>query len=201
MHSPIVYIIKQDSDYAKSLRGQLPKENHMDDEDLFDYIEESDWLNANTLTDAHWHRNHWNESFKDLLASNKYHNLDETKNGDLILSFDQSHIKNWYKRILELNEERNCNINKYLDNKIEKKASFFPYNNFEHYLEAKEITGNAYGGTRYVLYVTSPTDATLEMYDVLNLNELINYVDSELSKESKSVEFQICKNIVGDYHY
>ncbi|HHW5730101.1 TPA: hypothetical protein ACU2EH_002610 [Staphylococcus aureus] len=194
-------MIKQDSDYAKSLRGQLPKENHMDDEDLFDYIEESDWLNTNTLTDAHWHRNHWNESFKDLLASNKYHNLDETKNGDLILSFDQSHIKNWYKRILELNEERNCNINKYLDNKIEKKAFFFPYNNFEHYLEAKEITGNAYGGTRYVLYVTSPTDETLEMYDVLNLNELINYVDSELNEESKSVEFQICKNIVGDYHY
>ena len=69
MHSPIIYIIEQDSEYAKSLRGNLPQENEMYDEDLFFYIDESDWLNANTLDDDHWHRNQWNEDFKNMFDS------------------------------------------------------------------------------------------------------------------------------------
>ncbi|MGC9650936.1 hypothetical protein ACO2FA_12725 [Staphylococcus warneri] len=49
MHSPIIYLIEKDSEYAKSMKGELPYEFFPDDEYLLDYIHESDWLVANTL--------------------------------------------------------------------------------------------------------------------------------------------------------
>jgi LEA14-like dessication related protein len=201
MHSPIIYIIEQDSEYAKSLRGNLPQENEMYDEDLFFYIDESDWLNANTLDDDHWHRNQWNEDFKNMFDSSNYTNLEESENGDLKLTFDQRNLKNWYVRLLELNEESNRNIQEHLKDNYNKTPYFFPYSSMDSYMEAKDMSETAFGGIRYVMYVTSPTDDTLEMYDVFKQKNLMDYVQSKLESGNKKVEFAICQNIVGDYHY
>jgi LEA14-like dessication related protein len=201
MHSPIIYIIEQDSEYAKSLRGNLPQENEMYDEDIFFYIDESDWLNANTLDDDHWHRNQWNEDFKNMFDSSNYTNLEESENGDLKLTFDQRILKNWYVRLLELNEESNRNIQEHLKDNYNKTPLFFPYSSMDSYMEEKDMSETAFGGIRYVMYVTSPTDDTLEMYDVFKQKNLMDYVQSKLESGNKKVEFAICQNIVGDYHY
>lgn len=201
MHSPIIYIIEQDSEYAKSLRGNLPKEKHVDDEDLFEYIDESDWLNANTLDDDHWHRNQWNEDFKNMFDSSNYTNLEESENGNLKLTFDQTNLESWYVRLLELNEESNRNIKEHIENIDSGTPYFFPYSSMDSYMEAKDMSESAYGGIRYVMYVTSPTDDTLEMYDVFKLKNLMDYVQSKLQSGNKKVEFAICQNVVGDYHY
>ncbi|MCI2910958.1 hypothetical protein [Staphylococcus hominis] len=201
MHSPVVYIIEQDSDYAKSLGGNLPKENEMDDEILFEYIDESDWLNANTLDDNHWHRNQWNEDFKDMFDSSNYSNLEESENGDLKLTFDQTNLESWYVRLLELNEESNRNIKGHIENVYRETPYFFPYNSMESYMEARDMSESAYGGIRYVMYVTSPTDDELEIYDVFKQKNLMEYVQRKLESGNKKVEFAICQNIVGDYHY
>lgn len=200
MHSPVVYIIEQDSDYAKSLGGNLPQENEMDDEELFEYIDESDWLNANTLDDDHWHRNQWNEDFKNMFDSSNYTNLEESENGNLKLTFDQTNLESWYVRLLELNEESNRNIKEHIKNIDRETPYFFPYSSIDSYLEAKDMSESAYGGIRYVMYVTSPTDDTLEMYDVFKQKNLMDYVQGKLESGNKKVEFAICQNIVGDYH-
>nr|ADA61646.1 hypothetical protein SAP020A_071 [Staphylococcus sp. CDC3] len=204
MHSPVVYIIEQDSDYAKSLGGNLPQENEMYDEELFDYIDESDWLNANTLDDDHWHRNQWNEDFKNMFDSSKYSNLEESEDGNLKLTFNQTNLENWYVRLLELNEESNRNIKGHIENINRETPYFFPYDSIDSYMEAKDMSESAYGGIRYVMYVTSPTDDaddTLEMYDVFKPKNLMDYVQGKLQSGNKKVEFAICQNIVGDYHY
>ncbi|MGJ8462389.1 hypothetical protein ACSGFZ_03660 [Staphylococcus haemolyticus] len=201
MHSPIVYIIEQDSDYAKSLEGNLPQENEMDDEELFEYIDESDWLNANTLDDNHWHRNQWNEDFKNMFDSSNYTNLEESENGNLKLTFDQSNLESWYVRLLELSEESNRNIKEHIKNIDSETPYFFPYSSMDSYMEAKDMSESAFGGLRYAMYVTSPTDDTLEMYDVFKQKNLMDYVQRQLESRNKKVEFAICQNIVGDYHY
>lgn len=201
MHSPVVYIIEQDSDYAKSLGGNLPQENEMDDEELFEYIDESDWLNANTLDDDHWHRNQWNEDFKNMFDSSNYSNLEESENGNLKLTFDQTNLESWYVRLLELNEESNRNIKEHIKNIDSETPYFFPYSSMDSYMEAKDMSESAFGGIRYVVYVTSPTDDTLEMYDVFKQKNLMDYVQSKLESGNKKVEFAICQNVVGDYHY
>lgn len=201
MHSPVVYIIEQDSDYAKSLGGNLPQENEMDDEELFEYIDESDWLNANTLDDDHWHRNQWNEDFKNMFDSSNYTNLEESENGNLKLIFDQTNLESWYVRLLELNEESNRNIKEHIKNIDSETPYFFPYSSMDSYMEAKDMSESAYGGIRYAMYVTSPTDDTLEMYDVFKQKNLMDYVKNKLESGNKQVEFAICQNVVGDYHY
>lgn len=201
MHSPIVYIIEQDSDYAKSLGGNLPQENEMDDEELFEYIDESDWLNANTLDDNHWHRNQWNEDFKNMFDSSNYTNLEESENGNLKLTFDQTNLESWYVRLLELSEESNRNIKEHIKNIDSETPYFFPYSSMDSYMEAKDMSESAFGGLRYAMYVTSPTDDTLEMYDVFKQKNLMDYVQRQLESGNKKVEFAICQNIAGDYHY
>jgi hypothetical protein len=201
MHSPIVYIIEQDSDYAKSLGGNLPQENEMYDEELFEYIDESDWLNANTLDDDSWHRNQWNEDFKNMFDSSNYTNEKEEKNGNLKLTFDQTNLESWYVRLLELNEESNRNKKEHIENIDSETPYFFPYSSLGSYMEKKDMSESAFGGIRYVMYVTSPTDDTLEMYDVFKQKNLMDYVQGKLESGNKKVEFAICQNIVGDYHY
>lgn len=60
--------------------------------------------------------------------------------------------------------------------------------------------GLSFGGPRYVLYTSYKNE--LEMYDVLNLKQMIEYVRNKLEQNKLStVSFQLCQNIVGDYHY
>lgn len=200
MHSPIVYIVEQDSEYAKSLGGKLPEKYHLHDEDLFNYIHESDWLNANTLEDKHWHRNQWNESFVSMFNDSSYFDLIENEDGCLILSFNKSHLNNWFRRIVELNNESNEKLKEYISTSNSKTEFQFPFNSSAHYHEYNDLMGTSLGGIRFVIY--SSYENELEIYDVVNMRELIDYVRHGQEQENTSIiTFQICQNIVGDYHY
>ncbi|EVX44299.1 hypothetical protein U271_01861 [Staphylococcus aureus F70893] len=200
MHSPIIYIIENDSDFAISMKGVLPQEKHMLEEDLLDYITESDWLKANTLEDKYWHRNQWNEEFELFFNNNPYVNLIQNKDNGLFLSFNKTHINKWYKRIIELNNECNTNLEQYICTNNKETEYNFPFNSISHYIEYKDLMGLSFGGPRYVLYTSYKNE--LEMYDVLNLKQMIEYVRNKLEQNKLStVSFQLCQNIVGDYHY
>ncbi|HGO1604243.1 TPA: hypothetical protein ACK0EB_002582 [Staphylococcus aureus] len=200
MHSPIIYIIENDSDFTISMKGVLPQEKHMIEEDLLDYITESDWLNANTLEDKYWHRNQWNEEFELFFNNNPYVDLIQNKDNVWLLSFNKTHINKWYKRIIELNNECNTNLEQYICTNNKETEYNFPFNSISHYLEYKDLMGLSFGGPRYVLYTSYKNE--LEMYDVLNLKQMIEYVRNKLEQNKLStVSFQLCQNIVGDYHY
>ncbi|MFH6326650.1 hypothetical protein ACHLQO_12185 [Staphylococcus aureus] len=200
MHSPIIYIIENDSDFAISMKGILPQEKHMLEEDLLDYITESDWLHANTLEDKYWHRNQWNEEFELFFNNNPYVDLIQNKDNVWFLSFNKTHINKWYKRIIELNNECNSNLEKYICTNNKETEYNFPFNSISHYIEYKDMMGLSFGGPKYVLYTSYKNE--LEMYDVLNLKQMIEYVRNKLEQNKLStVSFQLCQNIVGDYHY
>ncbi|MCA1235763.1 hypothetical protein [Staphylococcus aureus] len=200
MHSPIIYIIENDSDFAISMKGVLPQEKHMLEEDLLDYITESDWLKANTLTDKYWHRNQWNEEFELFFNNNPYVDLIQNKDNVWFLSFNKTHINKWYKRTIELNNECNTNLEQYICTNNKETEYNFPFNSISHYIEYKDLMGLSFGGPRYVLYTSYKNE--LEMYDVVNLKQMIEYVRNKLEQNKLStVSFQLCQNIVGDYHY
>ncbi len=200
MHSPIIYIIENDSDFAISMKGVLPQEKQMLEEDLLDYITESDWLKANTLEDKYWHRNQWNEEFELFFNNNPYVDLIQNKDNVWFLSFNKTHINKWYKRIIELNNECNTNLEQYICTNNKETEYNFPFNSISHYIEYKDLMGLSFGGPRYVLYTSYKNE--LEMYDVLNLKQMIEYVRNMLEQNKLStVSFQLCQNIVGDYHY
>lgn len=198
MHSPIIYIIEKGTEYVKSLEGVLPYEDQVLEETLLDYIDESDWLAANTLEDSHWHRNQWNESFKDMFEDSLYYNFTETEKGKMELSIHHDNLINWDKRVLELNEEYNEFLKTNL--KENKFSNAFPYREFKNYFEYIDMVRNEIGGIKFVLY--QDYQGELEFDGVFSTKDLIDHVKRTLEFKNKNkVEFQICTNVVGDYHY
>lgn len=199
MHSPIIYLLEKGTYYADSLKGHLPSEYQIDEETLLDYIDESDWLVANTLEKSYWHRNQWNEEFEDMFKNNPYINYSKEKE-NIILSITYENIIEWDKRVLELNEKYSKVIRENLkENKITEPA---PFNQLREYFEYKDMLVDEYGGIRFAVYGDFEDCGELEFDGVFSLKDLIDEAKRTLLINRNTViKYQICKNIVGDYHY
>ncbi|MDQ7134592.1 hypothetical protein [Staphylococcus aureus] len=192
MHSPIIYLIENDSDFAKSMKGQLPREDFPCEEYLFDYIDESDGLVANTLDEKNWHRNHWNEEFIDMYEYHSYFNLKQHEDKCLELEITKENIKNWDKDLLEATTKMEEILEEYCtENDMDPRITSE---------QIEDIIGNSYGGERFVVYKSCGDE--LDVYGVLPMKYLIDDVRLRLeNEEGSSVTYQLCHNIVGDYHY
>ncbi|WP_281512328.1 hypothetical protein [Mammaliicoccus vitulinus] len=198
MHSPIIYIIEKGTEYVESLGGQLPDENQLFEETLLDCIEESDWLVANTIEYSSWHRNQWDESFEDMFKANSYYNFKVTEKGIMELSILHHNLINWDKRLLELHEEYNELLKNNL--KENKFTSAFPYRDIKNYFEYKDMVEKESGGIKFVLYQDYAGE--LEFYGVFNTRDLVEHAKRTFEfKNTNTIEFQICTNVVGDYHF
>lgn len=84
MHSPIIYLIKKEEN--TSYKGQLPTDNLPDEESLLDLLQESDWLEADTLSNESWHRGDWLSSLNDYekmfvdIPVKSFHNANKSIN-------------------------------------------------------------------------------------------------------------------------
>lgn len=197
MHSPIVYIVEQTEGNYKYLKGNLPDDNQVTDEELFGYIDESDWLVANTLKEENWHRGHW-ELNENILDKNDYYNIDFS-NSSIELSINPDNLMNWDKRFLELSERNNEIIQQNLkSNKFTEQTSF--YKSSSEYLEYLDMIGSPLGGVRFALYTVYNDE--LEFYGVCKLNELISRVKRKIVWEKlEEVRYEVITNAIGDYHF
>lgn len=198
MHSPIIYLIEKDSEYAKSMKGELPYEFFPDDEYLLDYIHESDWLVANTLEEKNWHRNQWNNDFINMYKHHRYFNLKQHEDKRLELEITKEHIKNWDKDLLELTKKLAETLETHCNNNI--MAPHILFDNIVDYSDYKDMIGEPHGGERFVIYKSYENE--LNTYGVLSVKRLIEDVRLRLQREKQnSITYQLCQNIVVDYHY
>ncbi|MCD8845217.1 hypothetical protein [Staphylococcus gallinarum] len=199
MHSPIIYLLEKGTDYVDSLEGFLPSEYEIDEETLFDYIDESDWLVANTLKESNWHRNQWNEEFDSMFKDNPY--ISYSKEGNnMVLTITHENLIKWDKRVLELNGKYNDVIKENLKNN--KFTDSLPFNIFQEYFEYKDMVLDEYGGIRFAVLGDFENCGELEFYHIYSLKELVDDAKRKISIKRKSaIKYQVCTNVVGDYHY
>ncbi|MDQ7134591.1 hypothetical protein [Staphylococcus aureus] len=198
MHSPIVYLIENDSEFTESMQGQLPSEDFPYEEYLFDFINEADWLVANTLDEKNWHRNQWNDEFIDMYKQHPYFNLKQLEDDRLELEITKENIKHWDKDLLALTKKMAETLEAYCDKNI--MAPRIIFDNLDDYFNYNDMIGNLHGGPKYVVY--NSYNDELELYGVFSMKDLIEDVRLRLSGDKQnSVAYQLCQNIVGDYHY
>nr|WP_013012272.1 hypothetical protein [Staphylococcus simulans]ADD24879.1 hypothetical protein [Staphylococcus simulans bv. staphylolyticus]ADD24928.1 hypothetical protein [Staphylococcus simulans bv. staphylolyticus] len=198
MHSPIIYLIENDSDFAESMKGQLPHEYFPYEEYLLDYIDEADWLVANTLEEKNWHRNQWNDEFIDMYKQHRYFNLKQHKDNHLELEITKENIKCWDKDLLALTKKIVKGLEGYCAKNI--MAPRFLFDNIDDYFNYNDMIGKSHGGERFVVYKSYKDE--LDLYRVVSMETLIEDVRLRLQGEAHNkITYQLCQNIVGDYHY
>lgn len=198
MHSPIVYLIENDSEFTESMQGQLPREDFPYEEYLLDAINEADWLVANTLDEENWHRNQWNDEFIAMYKQHPYFNLKQHEDDRLELEITKENIKHWDKDLLALAKKMAETLEAYCDKNI--MAPRIPFDNLDDYFNYNDMIGNSHGGDKFVVY--NSYNDELDLYGVLSMKDLIEDVRLRLQgKQQNSVTYQLCQNIVGDYHY
>lgn len=197
MHSPIVYLVEIATENYKPLEGKLPDDKLVTDDELLDFIYESDWLVANTLNEESWHRDIWDLNVDEMFKSTGYFNLLSTEKS-VVISIDSNNLMEWDKRFLELNEKYNENIKKNLNSN--KFTDRIPFDNHSEYFEYQEMIGKDLGGIRYGIYSTY--NDKLEFLDCVDISQLIKHVKDSLNYQNKKeIRFEVITNAIGDYHF
>src|SRR5699024_4506712 len=113
-------------------------------------------------------------------------------------SINKKNIIDWDKAINELLETYMATRNR----KLENNEIFTPFNDleFEDYFAFEDKIGKAHGGTDFILY--KEYEGELELYGVFKERDLIEYCkDQMIMKNKDEIEFDVCLNTTGDYHY
>lgn len=195
MHSPIIYIVENEKGLFKEMNYELDEDLIPCEEYLDERLEESDWHEPNTIKRKNWHRGEW--PIFELFDRSRYINAQET-NDTIKLQINYENLKAWDEDLIKVQEKYvEKNRQKLLDNKI-----FYPrYDlDFNDYMELQDKIGDVYGGTVYILY--KEYQGELELYDVFKEKDLIDYCKFEMiNQNKKKIDFEVCLNVVGDYHY
>jgi len=195
MHSPIVYIVENENGLFKDMNYRLDEDLLPCEEYLDECLVESDWHEVNTLDNPTWHRGNW-----PLDKVMKMHHYLEFKEIDdqIKFSINKKNIIDWDKAINELLETYMATRNR----KLENNEIFTPFNDleFEDYFAFEDKIGKAHGGTAFILY--KEYEGELELYGVFKERDLIEYCkDQMIMKNKDEIEFDVCLNTTGDYHY
>lgn len=196
MHSPIVYILEIDDERLRDKGFILEDDLLPCEEELSDCLPESDWLKSNTLNDPTWHRGRW--PLINLFENHSF--MDVEVNEDIIkITIDKIHLKAW-------DEELNQALERYITKSREKILNnklFQPLYDIDidDYFVIEDKIGNAYGNTAFVLY-NENSDGSIGGHDIFKEKDLIYYCKRQLDfKKKDKIEFYLCSNVVGDYHY
>jgi hypothetical protein len=195
MHSPIIYIVQKESDLFESLDFKLDYDLLPCEEDIDDSLVESDWNTINTMNDRFWHRGEWP---LDLIFDNsRYANVEKNEK-TYKLKYNFNSLKQWDEDLM-LNLEKYIQTNKEV---LAKDEIFYPFAHLDitDYFAIKDQIGSASGNMAYVLY--KEYDGNLELYGIYKEKDIIDHCKQIMRhKDIKEVEFEVCLNVVGDYHY
>lgn len=195
MHSKIIYLIENENELTNSFGGHLPLEYLITNETLFDHINECDYVEAYYSND---NTEEIDSIYIETFENSNYFEFNQNEQGVCEVSIGHDNVINWDKRLLELNEKYNTIIK---DNLSKNQfTNNHPFDTFQECYEHDEMLGDDIGGVKFVIY--RDIDGELDFYSVFNISDLICYAKSTFGIQSKGkVEFQICTNVMGDYHY
>lgn len=189
MHSPIIYLINDDENY----KGQLPKEDvpYIDEEDFLNAISESNYMTLDISKNEHWHRNNWLDDLDGMFKDNPYITLNNDDNPTLTITNDN--LTTWFEDVLNITEKYQKGIKNYLNGQSENTIEF-PFDNISDTVKFRDIVEEPYGGIRFVVF---------EKYDdewqYPQIHSIKSLIDD--NKFTPGATYQVCKNIIGDYHY
>lgn len=195
MHSPIIYLIEQGTEFAEEVGHELPSEFHQDEIQLCDLIDEADYAKENVLNESKMENFEIENDIYKWLKDKQYFNVDRSMN----LKISHYHITNWDKELL--------NVFEYFTHKIRQNIGKISNQEYDlnKEIELDEKLGNEYGGIRFlVVHKDVDTDEdSIESGEIMNTRDLINYARYQMEKENINhvVHFKICTNVLGDYHH
>lgn len=198
MHSKIIYLIENENELTNSFGGQLPLEYLITNETLYDYIDECDYVESNYSNEESDCAEELDSIYKEVFEDSNYFELKQNIQGVYEVSINHKNLINWDKRYLEICENYSTKIRQnLLNNEFTKNE---PFDNFQEYFEFQEMNANDIGGVKFVIY--RDIDGELDFDTMYNIRDLICYVKYRLEHENKEkIEYQICTNVLGDYHY
>lgn len=189
MHSPIIYLINDDENY----KGQLPKEDvpYIDEEDFLNAISESDYMTLDISKNEHWHRNNWLDDLNDIFKDNPYMTLNN--DGNPTLTITKENLIAWFKDVLNITQKYQTGIENYLNGQL-KNTIEFPFDNISDTVNFRDMVEEPYGGIRFVIFKKYNDE-----WQYPQIHSIKSLIDD--NKFTPGATYQVCTNIIGDYHY
>lgn len=189
MHSPIIYLINDDENY----NGQLPKDDvpFFDEEDFVNSISESDYVTLDISENKNWHRNNWLDDLNSMFENNPYVTFNNDVNPTLTITNDN--LTAWFKDVLNITEKYQTGIKNYLNGQS-KNSIEFPFDNIKDTITFRDMVEKPYGGVRFIIFEKYNNE-----WQYPQIESLKSLIDN--NKFTPNVTYQICTNIVGDYHH
>ncbi|WP_341775880.1 hypothetical protein [Staphylococcus hyicus] len=195
MHSLVLYIEVTHSNYEFK-KGEFPEHYILEDEFLCQHINDCDYARGNVFDsteEGNFFKEVYLNDLKQAFDESSHFNFVQNKDSlSIQISIDE--LKNWDKRVIELNEIYNEGLKFMIDNdyKINSRTTL---PNGETYYEYKDKVLSDVGGIRFVLYVEG------ELFGVMSEKELFNYIRESYLLWNETESFEIAQNMIGDYHY
>lgn len=189
MHSPIIYLIKDDENYNE----QLPKDDvpYIDEEDILNAIPKSDYVTLDIFENEHWHRNNWLDDLNDIFKDHPHVTLNN--DGNPTLTITDKNLTNWFKDALNIIEKYQKGIQNHLNGQS-KNTLEFPFNDISDKIQFHDMIEEPFGGVRFIIF-----EKFDNKWDYPYIRSVKSLIDD--NKFTPGTTYQVCTNIVGDYHY
>lgn len=189
MHSPIIYISKEDK--QTEYTDDFFKENTPSEIELTENILESDWLVPDTQRFDGWHRGSWD--IKEIINDLEFMKLTQYDSDLLKITINRYNINDWKKAVTD-------EIKKYIDSMEEylEKDELVP---FSHGIKGLDpncpLDNSECGGIRFC---SISEEGYLEF--ALSTYELLDYAHHSLMySDEEEVSFIVSTKTQGDYHF
>lgn len=201
MNAPIIYIIQRSNKSPNTIRNIMPDDEILPDDEVLERIPECTEYTPNTFDEIIWDRDHWVDSYEELLSKSNNYNVNN-HNDNLNITFSKDHILNWLKEYTEIQRKHADSIQDRIDNK--NVFSSKPFLNNQDKDTFNKYFSRPFGGVRFALFEDNNVHDELSYYDLFSEIELIEYVKDQFclpDAPNDEITFDICKNVSGDYRY
>jgi hypothetical protein len=189
MHSPIIYISKEDK--QTEYTDDFFKENTPSEIELTENILESDWLVPDTQGYDGWHRGSWN--IKEIINNLEFMNLTQYNTDLLKITINRYNINDWKKAITDEIKKYSDSVEEYL-----KKDELVPISLGIKGLDYNcALDNNEFGGIRFC---SIGEEGYLEF--AMSTYQLLDYAHHSLmNSDEKEVSFIVSTKTQGDYYH
>ena len=189
MHSPIIYISKEDKQIEYT--EDFFKENTPSEIELTENILESDWLVPDTQRFAGWHRGSW--EIKEMIDDLEFMKVTQYNSDLLKITINRYNINDWKKAVTDEIKKYSDSMEEYLE-----KDELVPYSLGINGLGYNCALDNSEcGGTRFC---SIDEEGYLEF--TMSTYELLDHAHHSLMySDEKEISFIVSTKTQGDYHF